>query len=535
MADPSQVISIDAPIGGWNAFDSMDNMPPDCAVILDNLVPEAGSVNTRGGTISYADLETGLPVETVASLDTDETSLLVAASNGGIWTLGDSPEEAATEAIENVAPELTYANNKWQTANFRKADEEGILIMCNGVDEVQILSKGIVPFYTTIIDAIFDYGAFTPPDSPFIGCLKFKGRMYYWADNDDAFWYTQAGSYQGTMQKFDLGAIAQKGGYIKFICTWTQQDSGDGKDDFLVFVMSTGEVVIYQGDDPETVGFFEMVGRYTTARPLSIRGWSQYGADTIIMTDDGYVALSTIVQQGRISDVPAFSRLITTAITNRTLYGSNWYGWDVTLSPKSGLFIFNVPLGDGTQQFVQHTLNTVTMKWCRFTGINVNCIESHRDRVFGGTFDGHVIGVYEGTSDLGSEITFTALPAFNYLGDPGNNKHITAAQVITTHSNPELINLSAHADFNWIEPDNVSIPSPKNSATWSIIPAIPFQTIGSFWDEDYWAVQNAPTTKGWQNVSGYGYAVTVMVRFKKVNEGVTWRSTGIRFNRAGAQ
>ena len=79
MAKPSKVVSIDAPIDGWNAFDSVDNMPPTSAIILDNLIPSAGTVNTRKGTTLFADTGTSLPVETLASLDTDTTSLLIAA------------------------------------------------------------------------------------------------------------------------------------------------------------------------------------------------------------------------------------------------------------------------------------------------------------------------------------------------------------------------------------------------------------------------------------------------------------------------
>ncbi len=80
MANPSQAVSIDAPIGGWNAFDSLDNMPANCAVILDNLIPRAGTVETRGGQVEYDDLGTGLPVETVASVDLDTLSFLLSAS-----------------------------------------------------------------------------------------------------------------------------------------------------------------------------------------------------------------------------------------------------------------------------------------------------------------------------------------------------------------------------------------------------------------------------------------------------------------------
>jgi hypothetical protein len=539
MAEPSNVVSIDAPIGGWNAYDSLDNMPPDCAVILENLIPRAGTVETRLGTLTYGDTETGLPVETVASLDADIGSLLVVASAGGVWSMSDAPVTVRAGATDLIKAAGTFANSRWQTRNFRKLDEEGVLIMCNGEDPVQIFEEpygpiNLVPAGFAYVDANDE--TIPGPDTPFIGVEKFKGRCYYWADNDDAFWYTAAGSYKGNVQKFNLGAIAKLGGKITLITTWTQQDSGDGKDDFIVFVMSTGEIIVYQGDDPESEGFFEQVGRYVTAEPLSIRGVDQYGSDTILMTKDGYIALSTIVQEGRVSDVPAFSLLISSAITDKTRFNADYFGWEGTLFAKQSLMLFNVPnLPDGSQ-CEQHVMNTVTRKWCRFVDINVSCSTVHKDRLFGGAFDGTVLAMLEGTSDLGGAINFIALPAFNYFGVPGNNKFISACQVITTHSNPELIELTGFSNFNFQVPPPITVPILKESAVWSVDPAEPPQAVGSFWDEDYWAIVASPfTTKGWQNVSAYGYAVSVMVRFSKLNDSVIWRSTGIRFNPAGSQ
>ena len=516
----SKAISVDAPIGGWNTFDSLDNMPPDCAVILDNLIPSAGTVDTRKGTIPFADTGTGQPVETVASLDTNLLTRLLAASGGGMWDITSTP-------IVELHTAATFLNDRWQTINFRGIAEEGVLIMCNGADNAQ---KWVDPYATTVDIAFTEVDPNDPDeqialDGKFIGVEVFKGRAYYWYDDDDSFWYAQAGGYQGELKRYPLGSVVQKGGKIVMMTTWTQQDSGDGKDDFLVIVFSTGEIVIYQGDDPETAGFFEMVGRYITAEPLSIRGKDKYGSDIIIMTRDGYIALSTIVQQGRISDVPAFSRLITDAIKERTQYTYRTYGWEATLFAREGLFLFNVPITE--VKFEQHVLNTVTQKWCRFVDINVNCMTVHDERLYGGTDDGRVIGLMEGTSDIDEPINFLALPAFNYYGDNGNHKMVTAAQIISTHSSPEQIDLRGYADFNFP----------------SILPETPtqeFEGIGrwdiSYWDEDLWARGDTPfSTQGWQNVSAFGYAVSVMVRFSKLNEGVRWRSTGIRFNIAGAQ
>jgi hypothetical protein len=398
---------------------------------------------------------------------------------------------------------------------------------------------------TTITD--IDSTGTTDPDfsDDFIGCLTFKGRVYYWRDEDNAFWYTQAGAYQGEFKKFDLGGVTQRGGKLISMVSWTQRDAGTGNDDFLVFIFSTGEIIVYQGDDPDTEGYFEIVGRYITGEPLSVRGSSNYGADAIIMTKDGYISLSSIIQEGRTSDVPAFSRLIHAAVTRRTESRSELYGWDCELFPRVGLFIFNVPLS--SQTFEQHVMNTVTQKWCRFRDLNVNCLTVHDERLFGGADDGTVLALLEGTSDDSNPIEFTALYAFNYMDDPGINKHLTAAQIISTHSRPGDINISGWADFDVPDLPQIDLPVGTTTGVWStnttepddagpFWPALPPAPLGSFWDEDAWSAQDVPfTTKGWQNVSAYGYAVAVLVRFAKVNEGVQWRSTGIRFNMAGAQ
>src|SRR5210317_1280211 len=119
---PSQPISLDAPIEGWNAFHAKDNMPPTAAIILDNIIPGAGRCDTRRGTYEYIDLGTAAPVETVFSFNGLTTKQLVAASNGGIWSIDDTP--SATQ----VAAASTYSNDRWQCSNFRKADENSVLL-----------------------------------------------------------------------------------------------------------------------------------------------------------------------------------------------------------------------------------------------------------------------------------------------------------------------------------------------------------------------------------------------------------------------
>mgnify|MGYP000742819322 CR=1 FL=1 len=544
----SKTVSIDACTEGWYASYSLDNMPANAAIVLDNLIPGMGQVESRGGWLEYGDLGTDAPVETVCSFRSLTYTQLVAASAGGLWYVEDGPvTQFGTKAavVNQIAPPGTYLRDKWQTANFTKLDEEGVLIMCNGEDLVQIYNGVGAP--NDIVITGTDPSLSLTPD--FIGVCVFKGRAYYWKETDNAFYYTQAGSYQGEFQKFDLGGVTTKGGSIKFITDWTQQDAGGGKDDLLVIMFDTGEILLYQGDDPESTGFFEIVGKYSTGEPLSIRGYSQYGSDSIIMTQDGYVNLASVIQQGRTSDVSQFSRLIYNAVAERAETRGHLYGWECTLFPRQGLFIFNVPLSIET--FEQHVMNTVTQKWCRFKDLNVNCWAVHDEQLYAGAQDGKVHWMLETTSDNGNSILFTALPAFNYFGNQGIHKHIVAANVISTYSQPENIEITGYSDFN-LPPalPDLNVPPRYTPSTWALYPATyppwnpplpgppyPDQSVvGSYWDEDYWSAETTPfTTQGWQSVSAFGYAVTVLIRFAEGSDPVIWRATNIRYYEAGAQ
>jgi len=519
----SAVISLDSPISGWDAFNSLDNMPPTAAIILDNMIPGAGACESRKGSVEFADLGTALPVETVASFNSNDEQIMLASSNGGIWEIDSvGTPTAAPLNGGGTAVASTYSNSRWQYSNFRKIDETGVLILCNGVDTVQVYNDPGTGYELTDLDST----GTTDPDylGTFIGCVSFKGRMYYWEDDDNAFWYAAAGSYQGVFEKFDLGSQVKRGGKLVLVTTWTTED-GSGSGDNLVFVFSTGETLIYRGDDPGDATAFELAGRYFIGEPLSIRGSAIYGSDTIVMTKDGYVSLSTVVQQGKTSDVPAFSRLIHAAVTNRTDAAASLFGWDVELYPADGLFIFNVPTSSNSYE--QHVMNTVTQRWCRFIDLEVNNITIHDDNLYGGANDGTVQWLLEGTDDNGAPITCTALYAFNYFDNPGYNKHVVAAQILSTNTDPKLITVAAYPDFQVPNIESIAVaPSPLIETFWDV----------GDWDTYYWSVSGSQyTTKGWQNVSGYGYSIALLVRFAKINETSIWRSTSIRYINAGAQ
>lgn len=114
---------------------------------------------------------------------------------------------------------------------------------------------------------------------------------------------------------------------------WTN-DAGDGVDDYAVFVFSTGEVLVYQGDDPANAAAWSLIGRFQIGEPVSIRAHAKVGGTEIIGTTDGYVDLSVALRDGRYSEKSAYSSKIIRASKDAVSAYRGQFGWEMLLYPR---------------------------------------------------------------------------------------------------------------------------------------------------------------------------------------------------------
>ena len=114
--------SITAPIGGWNARDSVAAMPPTDAVTLTNLYPTPTDVQLRKGYSKYSIGITG-QVNTVMNYAGANTQKLFAAAGTTIYNC-DTPTATSATTITN--DKLQYINISNSGGNF--------LVACNGTD-----------------------------------------------------------------------------------------------------------------------------------------------------------------------------------------------------------------------------------------------------------------------------------------------------------------------------------------------------------------------------------------------------------------
>lgn len=476
-------ITVPAPTGGWNTRDGLDVMPAGDAVLLDNWFPSTGSVDVRSG---YASHSTGMGsgnVDTLAEYHAGAVQKLISCANGNIY-------DATISTPSSIGS--GFSVNQWQTANFN-----GSLFLVNGTDAPQDYDG------TTLSATAWTGTALTIAN--LIGVNVFKSRLYFWEENSQDFWYAAAAGVTGTLTKFPLSRVGQFGGNLTAMGTWTH-DGGSGVDDHAVFIMSSGEVIVYQGSDPGDASDWALVGVYKIGVPLGIRGVLKVAGDLIIMTTDDYVSLSEVLVSGQLGASSKLSGAITAAASNASLFG-----WQVVMDRKNEMLVFNVPTSGGN--YDQHIINVLTGAGTRFKNIPSRCWASYNGDLYFGSTDGAVYKI-TGSDDNGAVIAADGRGSWTSFQTP-TRKRVTAARPI----------LSSTGGVNYsfgIGSDYVHAVQPASSAF--VAGSSPWDT--SPWDTTPWGAESIVGV-GWIVAAANGQSISPRMVIS-TKQPVSWFRTDYR-------
>jgi hypothetical protein len=373
---------------GWNTRDDLDGMEATDAVIMDNWYADAGGLMTRKGSLPFATGMTG-PCETIGEYYSGATRKLIACSGGKIYDISSgSPTVLGTG----------YANNIWITTNF-----SGRMFLANGQDVVQRIDLG------TIAPA-----GFTGPTTSPIGILTFRGRLYLWEANSPKFWYAPPGFITGALAAFDVSTIAQHGGNILTLTNFSH-DGGDGSQNTFAIVMTTGEVLLYQGNDPGTSSTWSLVGKYKLGAPINARSVAPHGGDVYLTTTDDHVPLQQQLSSLQNGIMPPRSK-ITGAVNAAIQACPAGYGFQAMYYGTGRRVIFNAPSTENPGTYEQHVLNTSNGAWQRFVGMNALCWTEFNGKLYFGKSTGEVWQADVGPNDDGNAIMCNAQQAWSNLG-----------------------------------------------------------------------------------------------------------------------
>lgn len=487
----AQAVSLPAPIQGWNVRESVANMDPTYAFLLDNWFPTTSDIVGRLGSAVHS---TGL--NDSHGNPAQVNSVLVYKPSAGAEKIFGCASQYIYDSTAVGAATIDVSglsNANWQSINYSTLGG-AYLMAVNGVDHLQLFDGST---WQTVTGTSSPF-AITGVDTSTLSSINVHmNRIWFVQANSQLCWYLPFQSIGGAATQFNLTGVFQKGGFIVAMGTWTS-DGGTGLADYAVFISSQGEVAVYQGTDPSGVDTWALLGVYNIGIPIGgPRCYKKYGSDILILTSDGVVPGSQAFSSGRTTEKIALTDVIQGAFANAVQNYGTQFGWEFTQFPLGNMLVVNVPVGVGSQ--VQYVMNTLTGAWCSFSGWPVNAFAIHNDDLYGGTL-GAINQYWTGVSDLGANIISEVQPAWSYYGSRTQLKNFKLWQPVFEYDVPPTgITVGFDVDYKSVTPTSVLQNLPTGS--------------GARYDIDKWdqAVYGGSETvyAPWLTANGYpGFAAS---------------------------
>jgi hypothetical protein len=500
----AQTVTVAAPIGGWNARDALGAMDPLDAVTLQNFWPGTNSVILRNGYTKHA---TGLPaqVQTLMAYSSGTSNKLFAVSDGKIY-------DATSAGAVGAAAVSGLTNSKFQYTNIT-TPAASYLMAVNGADKLRTfdgtnwhIDGDGAPYDITNIDT-----------ATVANITLFKNRIWLTTNDTLKVWYLPVNSIGGAAVALDMTSIFQLGGYIMAGMTWTL-DAGYGVDDYLVFITSNGEALVWRLTDPTTPTGISQIGLYKVGAPIGRRCYTKFGGDLLIITQDGVVPMSGALQSSRLDPRVSITNKIQYAMSSAiSAYGSN-FGWSLLYYPKENQLILNVPYDEGEQQ--QYVMNNITKSWCNFTGWYANCWELHvDDPYFGG--NGFVGLAWNGNTDDTSNIEGFGLQSFQSYGTALQKQCKMIRYHLQSNGTPAVFG-NVNVDYNLADESAQLNFSTSAYGLWDT----------GLWDSAIWGAGLVPTAD-WQGATNIGYTFAPLIKTATQGIQLQWVATDLVFEGGG--
>jgi hypothetical protein len=496
-----------APVGGWNARDSLANMSPLDAVVMDNIFPGTSDVSLRPGSIDWV---TGIPSSPLSLMGYNSAT----GSKLFVSTADEIYDATITGAVGASVSSCT--DGKWTSVNF--ANTAGsFLVMVNGVDDM----KNFDGTTWTDIDAVSTPAITGVATNLLNNLCQHKRRLWFVQRETMDLWYLAVDAIAGAATKFPLGPLFSRGGHLVAVDTWTV-DGGQGSDDLLVAVTSNGELAIYQGTDPSSTSTWALVGVYYIGQPVGRKCLTRYGGDLLYLSQQGLFPLSKLLLSATIDRQQALSNKIDGAFLDATSAYSLNYGWSATVFPNANLLLVNIPVS-GLVLSYQYVMNNITKAWCRFTNWNATCWTVLGDDLYfaGGE---NVYKAWSSLADSGSPITGQVQQAYNSLGVNGQKEVVLVRPNVAVEGNATLA-LSLDADYKTFGGSTQATFIPQGTpAVWDV----------ALWGTGVWDSGLTAVESKWLTVpNDLGYLYSLRLQLTTSSSRFSWTSTDFAVRRAG--
>lgn len=474
---------IPAPTEGMNTRDGVASLKPTECRSMKNMLAERGKCVIRAGKTSHQTISGASSIGAMFTHEGASADVILAAADGEIYNVTGSPAALTT---------ASYNSNAWITAQFNDTT-----IGVNGQDTPWAFDGSTV-------------GATGLSGSgltlAYLRTVHVVGvRMWFTEINKADVWYLAVNAVTGTLTKFQLSQETE-GGYCVGVY---------GFRNYTIFVMSTGEVIVYQGDPGDD---FSFVARYRAPLPVGYNPGFDVNGEPIIMTTSGPIPFEAIAA-GQFDTVAlnTWGKTAPSWANDYASYGANT-GWNATYF--KGLVILNIQVDSTTSK--QWVYNTRTKSWSYFDNLNGYQFTESSGTLYFGDKGSNEIFSYTGGTDDGDPITGIIRGGFIYPFESRSNGEYTLVKLNIESTGYASAQVQVDVDF---QESGISAPeydiASSGSGAWD-----------EAWDEP-WGTNGEPILK-WSSASGFGRAVAVVVKFNSQADDLAYYGADLIAAQAGA-
>lgn len=518
-----EVTTLPAPTGGMDSRQTLSKSSPETCVYAVNLNPSEYGMQIRQGYQEWADgVDNGgnLGIRTVIPFTGDATDgtqdRLFAVNNEGIWDVTTKGAPAVLkEAFINTTIDAGFGNYTHYTT-----DAELDIIM-----------------YADSLNGLFSYDPVADTWSPATDVsgvdptlvtyiTVHKQRIWMAERGSTVGWYLPIGSRSGIAVPFYFGAKFRHGGSLVGLFSWSV-DGGAGVDDYLVAISRGGDVMPYQGTDPESD--WQNVGTYFIGQvPRGTKVATDYGGDLAILSEFGVTAMSDLLQGADPTD-PS-DRNVTYKIGRflrddmKDLIAAR--GWEIRYLASEGMLMVSVPPRlDGTR--VQYVYLRTTRGWCFWRDVPIDCVDTWQSYTHFGTgdkvyrMDVTRDDVKEGST--GTDIQFSILFNYSQLGADGRYKRVELIRPTFISQVEPSFSVKAAYDYDVREAEFTNLFTQPQGDAWD----------AGLWDVALWSAGGFESHFDVRGAHGIGRGVSVGLGGRGVsdtilvNVDIMWRAGGV--------
>ena len=477
--------TIPASMQGVNAVTGLAQMQPDECIYTFNLLAQDFGMEVRDGYIEWANGWTGGPARTVITFEghVDADDKLWIANDEGIWEVTADGTTAPVEVFTwdsqvgnaGICSFLTTTNDGNDLFVLLCDGENGYHVYTQTTDTWAVILEGVTPGELDGVDpALLDF------------VFVWKNRIWFIQKETSIGWYLDAGNFTGDITEFNFGQQFASGGALRAMYNWSL-DGGLGLDDLLVAVSSSGDVVVYQGTDPDAPDTFALIGTWHIGNmPEGNRFGVEFGGEVYLLSIYGLVPISQLLNGSNINDPNTYlTAKISPYIRNVMGEVRSDFGWNIVVHEKAARLFINSPkrtdnkeiafsqyFGNQAWSFVRDLPKNHEANWRG----EIYWVDNNRNKIFreAGALD--AVFLDQVVDGLPAPIQWSLLTSYSAAGDAARYKRCQYIRPMFLSGSLPSFTVQARYDFDVAEQTVAPPLQADNPGQWDI----------DNWDEAIW-------------------------------------------------